>query len=183
VKSLVELHGGVVSASSPGEGQGSVFTIQLPISAVRHEYIQPPSPKPSLASLGRPELAGVRILIVDDEPDTCDMLRFIFNETGSIVETTGSAPDALQVFDRWKPDILIADIGMPDMDGYELIQLIRKERGSRIPAIALTAQARIEDRIKALNAGYQMHVSKPVEPAELMSIAASLVGLINRNAQ
>jgi len=182
VKSLVELHGGVVSVSSPGEGQGSAFTIKLPIRAVRHEYIQPLSPKPRSEGLERPELVGVRILIVDDELDTCDLLSFIFNKTGSIVETAASAPAAIQVFDRWTPDILIADISMPDMDGYELIRFIRKDRGSRIPAIALTAMARIDDRIKALNAGYQMHVSKPVEPEELLSIAASLVGLVDRNA-
>lgn len=183
VKSLVELHGGVVSASSPGEGQGSVFTVKLPVSAVWPDPRQQSAvPKPSLkaATNDRDELVGLKILVVDDEPDTCEMLRFVFDECGCIVHTAHSAAEALELFDSWQPDILVSDISMPDIDGYELIRVIRDDRRSQIPAVALTAMARIDDRLKALTAGYQMHVSKPVEPVELISIVASLVGLVNR---
>jgi PAS domain S-box-containing protein len=183
VKSLVELHGGVVSASSPGEGQGATFTVKLPVTAIRHDAAYP-SPHPRLspeAALNYPELVGVKILVVDDEKDTCEMLRFLFNTVGAVVETANSAEMALKILDWWKPDILVSDIGMPRMDGYELISIIRNERKSRIPAVALTAMARIDDRIKALNAGYQMHVSKPVEPKELIGIVAELAALVDRN--
>lgn len=186
VKSLVELHGGAVSVFSAGEGQGAVFTVKLPISAIRHDAM---IPRPVQRQLLQGELkqcddlVGLKILIVDDDPDTCEMLRTIFNQYGSIVETAQSASGALDTFDRWRPDILVSDIGMPDVDGYELIRNIREERGSRIPAVALTAMARIDDRVKALTAGYQMHVAKPVEPAELITIVGSLVGLVNRRPE
>ena len=113
----------------------------------------------------------------------CDLLRLIFNECGAIVQTSATAADALRVFDEWRPDILVSDIGMPGTDGYELIRAIRKDRGSRIPAVALTAMARIEDRIKALSRGYQLHVPKPVEPAELISIVSSLVDLVDHRSR
>jgi PAS domain S-box-containing protein len=183
VKSLVELHGGVVSVSSPGEGKGSMFVVKLPISAMQDEAARrPPAERPKLKTelTRREDLVGLKILIVDDELDTCDMLRYVFNECGSIVETAQSAAQALDLFDNWQPEMLISDVGMPDVDGYELIRVIRKERKSRIPAVALTAMARVEDRMKALTAGYQMHVSKPVEPLELVTIVSSLVGLVNR---
>jgi CheY-like chemotaxis protein len=158
----------------------------LPISGRREDTIQRPyTPRPKLKAelKRRDDLVGLKILIVDDEPDTCEMLRFIFNECGSIVEVAQSADAALEVFDRWHPDMLISDIGMPGVDGYELIRIIRDKRKSRIPAVALTAMARIEDRLKALTAGYQMHVSKPVEPVELIAIVGSLVGLVNRQPE
>src|SRR5262249_32777304 len=143
---------------------------------------QPETPKPVLPSVLKEghELVGLKILVVDDDPDTVELLRFVLNQTGAIVETAGTAEQGLQTFDTWQPDILISDIGMPNGDGYELIRIIRQQRHSRIPAVALTALARIEDRVKALTAGYQMHVSKPVEPVELISIVASLIGLVNR---
>ena len=183
VKSLVELHGGVVSASSPGEGQGAVFTIKLPMSAIwpdpRKEV--PLSESPVGAGLKpRDELVGLKILVVDDEPDTCDLLRYVFNESGGIVQTANSVREALELFDQWQPDLLVSDISMPEIDGYELIRILRQERRSQIPAVALTAMARIDDRVRALTAGYQMHVSKPVQPGELTSIVAGLVGLVNR---
>jgi PAS domain S-box-containing protein len=182
VKSLVELHGGVVAASSPGEDQGSVFTLKLPVSAVRQDYteqrvVQRPSLKTALKD--RHELIGIKILIVDDERDTCDLLRFIFNECGSIVQIASSTKEAVTAFDTFAPDILVSDIGMPEVDGYELIRFLRQVRRSKIPAVALTAMARIEDRVKALTAGYQMHVSKPVEPLELITVVSSLLGLVN----
>jgi PAS domain S-box-containing protein len=186
VKSLVELHGGVVSVSSPGEGQGAVFTVKLPISAVRHDSIvRRPVDKPALQAelKQRDDLVGLKVLIVDDDPDTCEILRAILNQCGSIVEIAQSARAALDTLDRWRPDILVSDIGMPDGDGYELIRNVREERGSRIPAVALTAMARIDDRLKALTAGYQMHVAKPVEPVELINIVSSLVGLVDRRPE
>jgi CheY-like chemotaxis protein len=181
VKSLVELHGGVIGVQSPGEGQGATFTVKLPISAVQHRSIERPKLQEDFRQ--RPDLVGLKVLIVDDERDTCEMLRFVFNSCGAIVEAAQSADAALDLFDKWQPDILISDIGLPDVDGYELICIIRNDRKSQIPAVALTAMARIEDRMKALSAGYQMHVSKPVEPAELITIVSSLVGLVNRRAQ
>jgi CheY-like chemotaxis protein/anti-sigma regulatory factor (Ser/Thr protein kinase) len=184
VKSLVELHGGVVSAHSAGEGKGSTFTVKLPISAIRLERKHEPQVQKSRSAAAylkdRHELVGLKILVVDDELDTVELLRFLFNETGAIVQTANSVEQGLQIFDSWQPDILVSDIGMPKIDGYEFIRIIRDQRHSRIPAVALTAMARIDDRLKALTAGYQMHVSKPVEPVELISIVASLVGLVNR---
>jgi len=140
----------------------------------------PEKPRLEAALTRRDDLVGVKLLIVDDESDTCDLLRFVFNECGAIVETAHSVDAALDLFDMWHPDILISDIGMPEVDGYELIRVIRDNRGSRIPAVALTAMARIEDRVKALTAGYQMHVSKPVEPVELITIVSGLIGLVDR---
>jgi hypothetical protein len=160
-----------------------MFTVKLPVSAVRLEQRYPmPLEKPALSAQlsERHELVGFKVLVVDDEPDTCELLRYILNQAGAIVETANSADQGLQLFDAWQPDILVSDIGMPKVDGYELIRILREERHSRTPAVALTAMARIDDRIKALTAGYQMHVSKPVEPVELISIVASLVGFVNR---
>ena len=183
VKSLVELHGGSVFVSSPGEGLGAVFTVSLPISKVQNEVLSPIPVKQHVLPrqlAQRDDLVGLRILIVDDEPDTCDMLRFVFNECGSIVQTVQGADAALNVFDVWHPDMIISDIGLPNTDGFDLIRILRTERRSQIPAVALTAMARIDDRMKALAAGYQMHVAKPVEPFELVTIVASLAGLVNR---
>jgi CheY-like chemotaxis protein len=121
----------------------------------------------------------LRVLIVDDEPDTRGLLRKVLEGCGSEVTTAGSAAEALAAFDESKPDVLISDIGMPEEDGYELIGKVRaRERGTadRIPAIALTAYARVEDRVRALNAGFQVHVPKPIEPAELVAVVASLTG-------
>lgn len=186
VKSLVELHGGVVFASSPGEGQGTTFIVKLPISEVREDAFRPrpaeePVAQPPLQQ--RDDLRGLRILVVDDQRDTSEMLEFAFNDCGAIVQTAQSAEAALAIFDKWQPDMLVSDVGMPNVDGYELIRIIREERGSEIPAIALTAMARVQDRLKALTAGYQMHVAKPVEPGELITIASGLVGLVNRRSE
>jgi CheY-like chemotaxis protein/two-component sensor histidine kinase len=181
VKSLVELHGGVVSVFSKGEGQGSTFCMKLPISVMQRDGGSPKVHPDLQAELkAREDLVGLKVLVVDDDPDTSEMLAFVFNQCGAIVQTARSVKEALQIFDKWAPELLVSDIGMPGEDGYHLIRAIRQERGSRIPAVALTAMARIEDRIKALMAGYQMHVSKPVEPLELITIAVSLVPLVNR---
>lgn len=183
VKSLVELHGGVVSASSAGEGKGATFTVKLPISAIRRdEKLGQGTGASNLAiRIGeRDELVGIKILVVDDEKDTCDLLRFVLEQAGAIVVTAKNAEEGLHLLVSFQPDMLVSDIGMPGVDGFELLRIIRDERHSQIPAIALTAMARVEDRLKTLAAGFQMHVPKPVEPIELISIVASLVALINR---
>jgi PAS domain S-box-containing protein len=182
VKSLVELHGGRITVSSEGLGKGAAFTIRLPVSAVRYmsqPYRAPDKPVLKSEVTDRPGLVGLKILVVDDEPDTRELLRYIFNASGSIVETADGVESALDLLDEQQPDFLVSDIGMPGRDGYELIRIIR-ERGSKMPAVALTAMARTEDRLKALTAGYQMHVVKPIEPVELLTIVASLVGLVER---
>ena len=122
-------------------------------------------------------LDGLRLLVVDDEPDTCEMLKAGLESCGARVVTAGSAAEALAELSKSPPDVLISDIGMPGEDGYALLRRVRAlpaESGGRAPAIALTAYARAEDRMQALRAGYQMHVPKPVEMAELVAIAASL---------
>jgi PAS domain S-box-containing protein len=183
VKALVEVHGGVVTASSAGEGQGATFTVKLPISAVRLGSPRTSSLSPIDRMLEHSELVGVKVLVVDDEKDTRDLISFVLNQVGALVETAESAEFGLQKLDEWGPDILVADIGMPGVDGYELIRIIRENRMSSIPAVALTAMARIEDRMKALNAGYQMHVAKPIEPTELISIVSGLRSLVNRTQE
>jgi len=122
-------------------------------------------------------------IVVDDDSDTCGMIRAVLKQCGCIVTAATDADTALETFLSWKPTILISDIGLPEVDGYELMRRIRNEertRGTKTPAIALTAFARIEDRVKALAAGYQMHVAKPVEPGELLTIVASLAGFMDR---
>jgi PAS domain S-box-containing protein len=185
VRHIVELHGGTVRAESPGVGQGATFTVQLPIMVVHARGETDPSLPAYLApaadvSMDRlPMLNGLEVLVVDDEADTRDLLTTVLERCDAKVVAVASAAEALEAL-RWlKPDVLVSDIGMPDEDGYALIRKVRAlppEQGGRIPAVALTAHARVEDRMRALSAGYQMHVAKPVEPTELVTIIASLVG-------
>lgn len=178
VRHLVELHGGTVHAESPGEGQGATFTVKLPLAAVRLDRVYSKAEtKEPLTKL--PNLSDAHVLLVDDEADTLDMLTLVLQQCGAQVTAVTSAEAALEVFKKVKPDILVSDIGMPDQDGYELIHKIRtleSQQGTRVPAVALTAYAQAEDRMRALSAGFQMHVSKPVEPAELATVIASLIG-------
>jgi PAS domain S-box-containing protein len=176
-KSIVELHGGSVSASSAGQGQGSTFIVTLPIAPVR-SLTESKEPDEPAGTVWPPELIGLKILVVDDEPDTCEMLRFVFDRVGAKAQMAMNAQDALDIVEAWEPDVLVSDIGMPEVDGYELIRRIRARspRQHKLPAVALTALTRIEDRMKALSAGYQMYVAKPVEPAELLTVVASLAG-------
>jgi CheY-like chemotaxis protein/anti-sigma regulatory factor (Ser/Thr protein kinase) len=183
VRHLVELHGGTVRAESGGEGQGSTFTVRLPVAPVYHAEeeggrVHPAarSTLPSFELFDR--LDGLRVLVVDDEPDTRETLKAGLGQCGAEVVAVASAAEALEAIEKSAPDLLISDIGMPEEDGYELMRRVRTlppEVGGRVPAIALTAYARTEDRMHALRAGYQMHVPKPVELAELAAVAASLV--------
>ncbi|HLL77154.1 MAG TPA: PAS domain S-box protein, partial [Pyrinomonadaceae bacterium] len=183
VRHLVELHGGTVLAESPGEGQGATFVVNLPIVPVYQknnlaERVHPAA-RDTLPSYDCPErLDRLKVLVVDDELDTRELFRVGISQCGAEVVTAGSAREALEAIEEMRPDLLISDIGMPGEDGYELIRKVRAlpaERGGKIPAIALTAYARTEDRLRALRAGYQMHVSKPVELAELVAVMASLI--------
>jgi len=184
VKQLVELHGGTVEATSAGDGKGATFIARLPIATgqMRHESpIQPVAPSvrdepPSRIDIN---LSGLKILVVDDQPDATNLVSRVLTECGATVIPATSAESALAAVQEEKPDVLLSDIGMPGVDGYELLRQIRllpPEQGGRVPAIALTAFARSEDRTRSLLAGYLVHVSKPVEPRELVATVASLVG-------
>ncbi|MDQ3805555.1 MAG: PAS domain S-box protein [Acidobacteriota bacterium] len=183
VRHLVELHGGTVKAESAGEGRGATFTIELPGLRMADDgrRNEEGGAAGDVQSALRPPpsalLSGLTVLVVDDEPDALDLIRVVLEQGGARVTTVGDAAGALAAFEAGRPDVLVADIGMPGEDGYQLIRRVRAlglERGGRVPAIALTAYARVEDRMQALRAGYQMHVPKPVELAELAAIVASL---------
>ena len=183
VRQIVELHGGSVHAESEGDGQGATFVVQLPLMVMRRGVEQQerrhPTAGGSMALDCLPQLDNLRVLIVDDEEDTRDLLRVALEQCGSEVVTAGSAMEALVALEKSKPDVLISDIGMPEEDGYALISKVRAlsaARGGKVPAIALTAYARTEDRVRALMAGFQVHLPKPIEPVELMAVVASLVG-------
>jgi PAS domain S-box-containing protein len=183
VRHLVELHGGTVKAESGGEGLGAAFTVRLPVAAVYHaegEVVRAHPAAggalPAFESFDR--LDGLRVLVVDDEPDTREMLKAGLGRCGAEVVAAASAAEAMEAIEKSAPDLLISDIGMPGEDGYELMRRVRRlppASGGRVPAIALTAYARAEDRMQSLRAGYQMHVPKPVELAELAAVAASRV--------
>jgi CheY-like chemotaxis protein len=183
VRHLVELHGGMVDAMSSGEGQGATFVVKLPVVPVYQKSDLAerahPAARETLPSFDCPErLDGLKALIVDDEADTRELLRVGLSQCGAEVITVGSAQEALEAIKRERPALLVSDIGMPDEDGYELMRKVRAlpaQQGGKTPAIALTAYARTEDRLRALRAGYQMHVTKPVELAELAAVMASLV--------
>jgi PAS domain S-box-containing protein len=181
VKHLVELHGGVVTADSPGEGQGATFTILLPVSSGAPEAPFAGIPVPDQH---QPEsLESIRILVVEDEPDTREFLERLLQMHGAQVRSVTSAVEAIAAFREDPPDVLVSDIGLPDIDGYEMMQRIRQSDppyGRSVPAVALTAYARAEDRTRALRAGYQAHVSKPLEPSELLATIASFGGFIDR---
>jgi len=181
VRQLVELHGGTVAAESPGEGEGATFTVILPVRSLNHKTRDVAKTRPVIAgntsTERQPSLNGLRVLVVDDEPDSCELVAAVLTGRGAEVVSFGSAIKALEELERQPFDVLVSDIRMPEMDGYALISKVRQlpaERGGRIPAAALTAYAGIEDRGRVLSAGYQMHIPKPVEPAELTTVVASL---------
>jgi PAS domain S-box-containing protein len=189
VRHLVELHGGTVGAESEGQGRGATFTVTLPLAGA---VAQPGEPDDSRAARVKrpaspvdcpPSLSGLRVLVVDDEPDTLDFLVAVLEGCGAEVTAASSAAEAFRLLKEVKPDVLVSDIGMPDEDGYALIRRVRQledDEGGRTPAIALTAYAREEDRRKAIRAGFQAHMTKPVEPSELAEVVASLAGRAGR---
>ena len=181
VRQLVELHGGSIRAESEGEGKGATFIVSLPFVALeegtRLAERRPAAGGARLELECPPVLRGLRVLVVDDEADTRDMLRAVLEHCHAEVIPAGSSSEALEAIAHLRPDVLISDVGMPEEDGYSLIARVRQlppERGGRIPAAALTAYVRAEDRVKVLRSGFQLHVPKPVEPAELVAVVAHL---------
>ncbi|WP_088889592.1 hybrid sensor histidine kinase/response regulator [Leptolyngbya ohadii] len=173
VRHLVELHGGTIRADSPGEGLGATFTVNLPLMA--SPEIVNLSPQRCQECL---DLKNVQILVVDDEMDTRDFIQYCLEQTGAIVRVSASAREALTQLMQFKPDVVLSDIGMPDIDGYTLMQQIRAlpiDQGGQIIAIALTAYAGEYDQEQALQVGFQRHLAKPVEPEELIRTIADLV--------
>jgi CheY-like chemotaxis protein len=171
VRYLVELHGGTVQAKSPGEAQGATFTVKLPLIQGQLD-----SPLPLEAAPSAMDLSGVRILVVDDEIDTRELIAFVLQAAGAIVTSAASAIEAMPRVAQTQPDIIVSDIGMPEMDGYGLMQQIRSQFPERqIPAIALTAYAGELSAQKAIAAGFQAHIAKPVEPHELIAIVMRLI--------
>ena len=186
VRHLVELHGGAVRAESQGEGLGSTFIVSLPLIPASKRQIQTTEfQSDNLLVSGAQGIAsshlldGLRLLIVDDEVDFRQLITVMLGHYGAVVKSAASAGEALVYLEDWKPDVLVADIGMPDEDGYGLIRKVRAlsaDRGGSTPAVALTAYTRAEDRLRALSAGYQIHLAKPITGPELAAAVANLVG-------
>ncbi|HJU21269.1 MAG TPA: ATP-binding protein, partial [Casimicrobiaceae bacterium] len=180
-KQLVELHGGSIHAKSAGEGQGATFIVRLPLVLIEPDRDQ--TAEPADAGLqtaddaSLPHLDRARILVVDDEADARDLVRTVLESRGASVTTTGSAEEALELLNTSAPDVLISDIGMPGTDGYQLMRTIRAREsgGQRLPALALTAFARADDRKRAMLAGYQAHISKPFDIGEFVLLVAGLL--------
>jgi len=181
VRHIIELHGGIVRAESPGDGRGATFTVELPLIATSIGTVEAVAARRTFDSepIVRPAaLRGLRVLVVDDEADARELMRMILRSSGADVMAAGSADEAFEQVEQWHPDILVSDIGLPGDDGYALIQRLRSreaERGGSIPAFALTAYARAEDKARALAAGFQVHLAKPLEPAEFVAAIANLV--------
>jgi PAS domain S-box-containing protein len=195
VKNLIEMHGGSVRAASPGPGRGSTFTLELPVTVVHRadderEYADGDHGGGDGAGNGdgrdaahyvaSASLAGLNVLVVDDEPDARLLITRVLRDCGATVVEAGGAGEGLRALGAFRPDVIVSDIGMPEVDGYEFITRVRARgdgaAGARAPAIALTAFARSEDRTRALLAGYLVHVAKPVEPAELVATVAAVAG-------
>ena len=184
VKHLVELHGGTVQVDSPGEDRGASFEVRLPIGTVRSpRHARPEShaaaPRVAAADCNAADLTGVKVVIVDDEADARDLVKRVLVDCGAEVLTATKATEALALVERERPHVLVSDIGMPEVDGFELLRRVRAlgpSRGGNVPAIALTAFARSEDRARALQAGFLVHMSKPVEAAQLVATVATVAG-------
>ena len=181
-RQLVELHGGTIRASSPGEGQGATFSVELPISIMQVEAerarTHPTAEAEESDNVALPRLDGVHVFVIDDEADARDLLRRLLEDQGAAVTVFDSAPAALEALKTSRPTVIVSDVGMPGMDGYQMIRSLRasEARDSRVPALALTAFARAEDRKRSLVAGFQAHLAKPFDVAELVLLVADLVG-------
>jgi len=176
VRHLVELHGGTVEAASPGLGAGSTFTVRLPLADANRPA---PPQAPPQGEEGPAELRGLRVLLVDDQPDILDLLDESLSSYGAVVRRANNAHEALAALREWRPDVLVSDIAMPGADGYWLIRHVRAlppAEGGAIPAAALTAYVRVEDQLRVLAAGFQQYVPKPIEVAELRDVVARLAG-------
>lgn len=186
MRQLVELHGGQVRVSSAGLGQGATFQVELPMAPLK-AAAEEEAPMPRRTLTGedaRPaeissgiSLAGVQVLVVDDEADARALVKRVLEDRGAEVRVAASAEEGMRLFQESAPNVLVSDIGMPVDDGYSFIRRLRAlpaEEGGQTPAVALTAYARTEDRLKALQAGFSMHVAKPVDAAELLTVVASL---------
>ena len=182
VRQLVELHGGTVGVMSEGEGKGATFVVKLPVLPVQpNALVGSQSNSPYIEASASVDcadrLAGLKVLVVDDEADACELISSLLTRCGAEVTPARSASEAFRLLKQVHPDVMVSDIGMPFEDGYELMRKVRalsEENGGKVPAVALTAYARPEDRMRALRAGYQMHLSKPIELTELVTIVASL---------
>ena len=177
VRHLAELHGGSVYAESAGEGRGATFVVRLPLMVA--EMREQPIAHRENSPLESTTLAGARIVVVDDDPTAVELIKEVLVQAGADVIECRSADEALQAVTQSRPDVLVSDIEMPGQDGYSLIRKVRAlgpERGGKTPAVALTAFGRPQDRIRSLTAGFNIHVSKPVDPAELIAIVVSMIG-------
>ena len=191
VRHLVEMHGGTIGVESPGEGLGATFTVELPFTSADPADAEPeqgqsaeaeaedeqPGEETSEPANGHADLGSLKILVVDDDLDTLQVLTMTLHQAGATVRGCSSAAEACEALETWSADLLVSDLGMPDEDGYSLIRRVRAQepaRGRRLPAIALTAFASLADRTRALAEGFHMHVSKPVEPTALLSAIAQL---------
>ena len=185
VKQLVELHGGTVHAKSPGVGKGATFRVALPLTPLHaqddgHERRHPKSRHDDAPRPKTPTLAGVRVLVVDDEPDSRALVKRLLENCDATAAAAGSVNEAIAMLDGGgRFDVIVSDIGMPERDGFDLIRTIRRlpaSEGGKTPAVALTAYARSDDRTRAILAGFDMHIAKPVEPSELCAVVARLAG-------
>jgi CheY-like chemotaxis protein len=181
VKNLTELHGGIVRVKSPGKDQGATFIVSLPLAPLRGTELREHPSRSASGYVDREStnLAGVKVLVVDDEPDARSLIQRVLVQCEAEVMTAPNAEEAIALLKRFKPDVLISDIGMPQTDGYQFLKQVRKlspAEGGKTPAIALTAFARSEDRTRAMLAGYQIHIAKPIETQELLATVANLAG-------
>ena len=186
VRHFVEMHGGTVQAESAGKGQGARFFVRLPIKqrqgeggfsvAGAEEFVirETPARSPINESFVSSNLSGVRVLVVDSDGESLNFVRIVLEDCGAVVETAASGKEALEAISRLNPDVLAIDIGMQTPDGEDLLRLVRSQAGKEIPAVAFTAAGRVEERVRALRQGFQIHVPKPLDPAELVAVVASL---------
>jgi len=177
VRHVVDLHGGAVAAESAGKGQGSLFIVRIPLSTT--PISTAPAEVGVMESAAQsPSKSKRRVLVVEDDDDAREVVTACLERVGFEVRVAQSANDALQSISTWRPEVIVSDISMPEIDGYEFIRRLRalpEDQGGRVPALALTAYARLEDAAKAMSSGYQAHIAKPINPEELSAAIARLL--------